>query len=229
MPPEVPDPRASHHARSLATAEARHGGDGEPCVEHVGDGVVADAEGAWHEQADKWRTRWPRWRGARTDTGRRRYRSSTGKSREPILSQNDMSASRERLTEEDFRRLLEFRDGLRRFLRWGEDRARSVGLTSAQHQLLLAVRGHGSPPSIGDLASHLLLRHHSAVELVDRTVTAGLVERIPDPEDHRVVRLRLTKTGRYRLDALSAAHLEELSRLRARFESLWDRLPEPLP
>jgi len=129
------------------------------------------------------------------------------------------------LSDGDFERLLAFRDGLRRFLRWSEEQARGVGLTGPQHQLLLAVRGHGHPPSIGEVAEHLLLRHHSAVELVDRAERAGLVARHPDPDDQRVVRLRLTAEGEARLVALTEAHLEELSRLRARFESLWDHLP----
>jgi len=130
------------------------------------------------------------------------------------------------LEDADFARLLAFRDGLRRFLRWSDDQARSVGLTGAQHQLLLAVRGHGSPPSIREVAEHLLLRHHSAVELVDRAEAAGLLARVADPEDHRVVRLRLTPDGEAKVAALSAAHLEELSRLRPRFAVLWSDLPE---
>lgn len=131
------------------------------------------------------------------------------------------------LSEDDFARLLTFRDGLRRFLRWSEEQAKSVGLTGAQHQLLLAVRGHGAPPSIGEIAGHLLLRHHSVVELVDRAVSAGLIERVGDPTDQRVVRVRLTAKGLRKVEALAAAHLEELSRLRGRFESLWDHLPDP--
>ncbi|HEX8003153.1 MAG TPA: MarR family winged helix-turn-helix transcriptional regulator [Mycobacteriales bacterium] len=130
------------------------------------------------------------------------------------------------LRDEEYERLLAFRDGLRRFLRWSEDEARRVGLTGPQHQLLLAIRGHGTPPSVGDVAAHLLLRHHSAVELVDRAVAAGLVRRAPDPDDQRVVRLRLTPAGERKVAALAAAHLEELSRLRPRLESLWARLPE---
>ncbi len=114
------------------------------------------------------------------------------------------------LTDADFRRLLGFRDGLRRFLRWSDEQAKTVGLTGAQHQLLLAVRGHGSPPSIGEVADHLLLRHHSAVELVDRAVSAGLVQRVDDPVDHRVVRVGLTRRGSDKVEALAAAHLEEL-------------------
>ena len=46
------------------------------------------------------------------------------------------------LSDADFVRLLDFRDGLRRFLRWSEAEAKRVGLTASQHQLLLAVRGH---------------------------------------------------------------------------------------
>lgn len=128
-------------------------------------------------------------------------------------------------TDADYATLLEFRDGLRRFLHWSERAARAAGIAPAQHQLLLAVRGHGSSPSIGEIAEHLMLRHHSAVELVDRCVRAHLVRRVHDPEDQRVVRLELTAEGRRRLSALSAAHLEELSRLRPRLDVLWRHLP----
>jgi DNA-binding MarR family transcriptional regulator len=130
-------------------------------------------------------------------------------------------------SDDDFERLLAFRDGLRRFLRWSEDQAKGVGLTANQHQLLLAVRGRPEPPSIGEVAEHLLLKHHSAVELVDRAEAAGLVARRADPNDHRVVRLALTADGEAKLAALAAAHLEELSRLRPTFESLWALLPAP--
>lgn len=133
------------------------------------------------------------------------------------------------LTHADFERLLAFRDGLRRFLHWSDDQAKEVGLTGAQHQLLLAVRGHGSLPSIREVAEHLLLRHHSVVELVDRAEAAGLVERVDDRDDQRVVRLRLTPTGTEKVESLAAAHLEELSRLRTRFATLWDDLPARTP
>ncbi|HWL41415.1 MAG TPA: MarR family winged helix-turn-helix transcriptional regulator [Ilumatobacter sp.] len=130
------------------------------------------------------------------------------------------------LTDAELARLLAFRDGLRRFLHWSERQAKAAGLTAAQHQLLLAIRGHGSAPSIGEVADHLLLRHHSAVELVDRAVVAGLVERVGDTDDHRVVRLGLTPHGMARVEALAGAHLEELSRLRASFDALWVDLPD---
>jgi DNA-binding MarR family transcriptional regulator len=121
--------------------------------------------------------------------------------------------AQQELDDRDFAELLRFRDALRQFLRWSQDRAREAGLTPAQHQLLLAVRGHGGEPTIGEVAEHLLLRHHSAVELVDRAARAGLLERRSGADDRRVVHLALTPEGAARLAALSAAHLVELQRL----------------
>lgn len=117
------------------------------------------------------------------------------------------------LSDEDFAHLLAVRDHLRAFLHWSEGQARDAGLTAMQHQLLLVVRGHGSTPAITDVAAHLMLRHHSVVELVDRAERAGLVERRHDDSDHRVARVSLTEEGERRLSRLSATHLEELARL----------------
>ena len=84
-----------------------------------------------------------------------------------------MTTSERELTDDDYRRLLELRTGLRRFVRWSEQQARNAGITPAQHQLLLAVRGHpGGAPTVSEIAAHLLLRHHSAVGLVDRAVAS---------------------------------------------------------
>jgi len=117
------------------------------------------------------------------------------------------------LSEADFAELLRFRDGLRRFMRWSEEQARAAGLTPAQHQLLLAIRGHEGDPTIGDVAAHLLLKHHSTVELIDRAERGGLIRRYSDPDDHRIVRLTLSASGERRLASLSTAHLAELARL----------------
>ncbi|MDQ6797717.1 MAG: MarR family winged helix-turn-helix transcriptional regulator [Actinomycetota bacterium] len=136
-----------------------------------------------------------------------------------------------RLEARDYHRLLTFRDGLRRFQHWSEAQAAAVGLTPSQHQLLLAIRGHDgdglaghTPPAVGDVAAHLMLRHHSAVELINRAVGAGLVVRHADPADHRVVRLDLTPEGARRLEALTALHLDELSRLAPGLAPLWEGL-----
>lgn len=126
------------------------------------------------------------------------------------------------LSDRDFQRLLQLRTRLRGFLRWSEAQARAAGVPPTQHQLLLAVRGHSDRrgPTIGEAADYLFLRHHSAVELVDRAGQAGLVERRADPDDARVVRLGLTPTGRAALDRLTALHFEELRRLASSLTAL---------
>jgi len=117
------------------------------------------------------------------------------------------------LTDADYTGLLAFRDQLRRFLHWSEQQAIAAGITPAQYQLLLAVRGHpAGTPTVRDVAEHLLLRHHSVVGLIDRAEAADLVERRPDPGDHRVVRLRLTASGARVLRRLAGLHLDELRR-----------------
>jgi DNA-binding MarR family transcriptional regulator len=129
-------------------------------------------------------------------------------------------------SDEDYRRLLELRTGLRRFLRWSEEQARAAGLTPAHHQLLLAIRGHPDRrgPTVGDVAGYLLLRHHSAVGLVDRAVAAGLIARSQDTDNASAVRLRLTENGSRQLEALSELHLEELAHLAPTMHVLWDAL-----
>lgn len=131
-----------------------------------------------------------------------------------------------KLSPDDFAQLLAFRTDLRRFERWSERQARAAGLSPAQHQLLLAVKGHGDKrgPTIGDIAEYLLLRPHSAVELVDRAEAAGLVERQRTDDDGRVVRVRLTLDGGRRLYALTSLHVDELRRLAPSLKHLADGL-----
>jgi DNA-binding MarR family transcriptional regulator len=127
-----------------------------------------------------------------------------------------------RVTRQDFQRLLEFRVALRQFQRWSEEQAAAAGLTHVQHQLLVAIKGHrgNQPPAVGDLAGYLLLRPHSTVELIDRAEAAGLVERVPDASDGRVVRVRLTKDGDRIVRRLTRAHLDRLRELAAVLDEL---------
>ena len=135
---------------------------------------------------------------------------------------------RAKLTDADYQALLDFRNGLRRYLHWSSEEAAKAGLTTAQHQLLLAVRGHPGPdkPTITDVAHDLMLRHHSAVELADRAEKAGLIERLAEPSDRRVTRLGLTPQGKRKLENLAGSHLEELARMAPRIARLWSGLKE---
>jgi DNA-binding MarR family transcriptional regulator len=112
----------------------------------------------------------------------------------------------------DYQTLAEFRYLLRKFLAFSKAAAEGSGLTAQQHQVLLAIKGYGGETglTIGEIADRLLIRHHSAVELVDRLVAIGLARRSVDREDRRRVRVTLAAKAEARLKELSAAHLAEL-------------------
>ncbi len=125
----------------------------------------------------------------------------------------------------DYRLLSEFRYLIRCFLEFSETAAVRAGLTARQHQALLAIKGvrEDAAPTIGYLAERLRVQHHSAVELVDRLVEAGLVVRVPDPGDRRRVKLELTASAERHLAELSTSHLEELKRMRPALLELLDQ------
>jgi DNA-binding MarR family transcriptional regulator len=132
------------------------------------------------------------------------------------------------LSDAEFEQLLALRTGLRRFVHWSEEQARVAGITPAQHQLLLAVRGHPAEvgPTIGELAGYLLLRPHSTSELIDRAVGAGLLTRAPDPGNASIVRVALTPLGNEKLRELSAVHLQELAELGPTMRTLWKAIEQ---
>ena len=138
-----------------------------------------------------------------------------------------MTARAAELSTREFQDLAEFRYQIRRFLRFSEDESRASGIEPQQHQLLLAIKGlpDGAMPSIGELASRMLIRHHSTVELVNRLTEHGAVERVAAETDHREVLVRLTKKGEALLHRLSVAHHEEL---RAKGPELMKSLGEVL-
>ena len=127
-------------------------------------------------------------------------------------------------TEPDFAALLRFRTALRTFNRWSEAQAATVGLTHIQHQLLLAVKGHGDArgPTIGEVADYLLVRQQSVVELASRIEALGFIERHADETDGRVVRLLLTPSGQASIRALTELHLRELRTLAPLLQALLD-------
>ena len=93
--------------------------------------------------------------------------------------------------------------------------AADVGLTSQHYQAMLVVRGcpEDQRITINDLARQLLIKHNSAVELVDRLVEGRLLLREASPVDRRKVQLRLTGRGRQVLAKLAATHRRELQQI----------------
>jgi len=116
------------------------------------------------------------------------------------------------LTDADYLALAHFRHLIRKFLHFSEGAAHAVSLEPQQHQALLAIRALDLPPgpAISQLADFLLVRHHSAVGLVDRLESRGLVVRTRGMDDRREVRVRLTASGEDLLERLSIQHRDEL-------------------
>lgn len=121
-------------------------------------------------------------------------------------------ATEQELSIHEYQTLAEFRYQLRRFLRFSEEAARSVGLEPQQHQLLLALKGlpEGRTATVGELAERLQIQHHSTVELINRMVERDLIERTRDENDQRRVNISLTATGDEVLRKLSLLTHSEL-------------------
>lgn len=130
------------------------------------------------------------------------------------------------LQKADYENLARFRYLLRRFGAFSEAAANRAGLTTQQHQALLAIKGFPSREriSIGELAQWLNVRHHSVVGLIDRLAARQLVRRTRDPTDQRRVRLELTPKAQALLAGLSAVHRDELRRLAPVLQALLGRL-----
>jgi DNA-binding MarR family transcriptional regulator len=137
-----------------------------------------------------------------------------------VAKTREAGGGRRQPSQADYETLSEFRYRIRCFLEFSQEAARAVGLTSRQHQALLAIKGFrgGGPASVGDLAERLRIRHHSAAELVDRLAEAGLVERAHGAGDQRRVLLHLTAHAEGQLAQLSTAHLEELEKAGSIFD-----------
>jgi DNA-binding MarR family transcriptional regulator len=116
------------------------------------------------------------------------------------------------LTLADYESLAELRYQIRCFLHFSEQASRIAGLEPRQHQLMLALKGLPAEirPRIGELAERLQIRHHSAVELVNRLSAGGYVRRHRGGEDAREVLLSLTSKGEKVLKELSLHHRAEL-------------------
>jgi DNA-binding MarR family transcriptional regulator len=118
----------------------------------------------------------------------------------------------EKITENEYRALGELRYRIRRFLQEGDVTAKESGLEPQQYLLLLAIRGlpAGQEATITTLAERLSLRHHSAVELIDRMEARGYVKRLRGREDRRQVLVTLLPRGEKLLEKVVEQRIIEL-------------------
>ncbi|MEO7549408.1 MAG: MarR family transcriptional regulator [Ramlibacter sp.] len=130
------------------------------------------------------------------------------------------------LATHDYAQLATFRSALREFLHFSEKAAAAQGLTSQHYQAMLILRGSAeiAPVTINDMARQLIIKHNSAVGLIDRLALGGLVARERCLSDRRKVELRLTAHGRTVLARLAGTHRRELKRIAPLMERIFESL-----
>ena len=132
-------------------------------------------------------------------------------------------------SDEDLAGLARFRQALRKFVAFSEQVAADHGVTVQWYQALLVVRTYRGAKhiSVGELAEQLMIRDHSAAELVSRLAQAKLVRRKTDPSDRRRSLVVITRAGERRLAELATVHLRKLREARSVFANFFGAAAEP--
>ncbi len=76
-----------------------------------------------------------------------------------------------------------------------EDALEAVGLSMAKHGVLTHLAEAGEPMTLSELAERASCVRSNITQLIDRLEAEGLVQRVDDHEDRRIIRARLTRAG----------------------------------
>jgi DNA-binding MarR family transcriptional regulator len=135
------------------------------------------------------------------------------------------------ITTGEYRALAELRYRIRHFLREGDAVAQAAGLEPQQYLLLLTIRGlpAGEEATIRTLADRLALKHHSAVELIDRLEAHGYVRRTRGRDDRRRVLVSLLPRGERLLEEVVRQRINELRSYGHELVRAIDQLLEKTP
>jgi DNA-binding MarR family transcriptional regulator len=109
------------------------------------------------------------------------------------------------------------------------------GLSVARYSILRMLTQR-EPMPLSWIADKHFSQRSNITAVVDRLVRDGLVERLPDPVDRRVIRVQLTTLGRETVDAARSPHLDFLAKIMSpldeedmrRLIALLDKLSAPL-
>src|SRR6266699_6942375 len=118
-----------------------------------------------------------------------------------------------RLEPGDYEALANFRYLLRKFLRFSKDFLSAKShLSPEQYEALLAIKVFASSGglNISQLSERLQVRHHSAVNIVDRLVERKLITREPGETDRRRRHVALAAKGEKLIEELAATHRKEI-------------------
>ena len=91
----------------------------------------------------------------------------------------------------------------------------AYGLNAASFDVLATLRRSGAPYTLspGDLIAWTMVTSGTMTNRIDQLVKAGLVERIPNPQDGRGFLISLTEEGLRVIDGAVTAHAETQERL----------------
>lgn len=117
-----------------------------------------------------------------------------------------------RITAGEYRALAELLYCIQRFVHDADTAARQAGLSPQHYLMMLAIRGLplSGADTIGTLAEREALRHHSAVELIDRLEERGYVRRSRGQKDRRLVMVSLLWSEEWLLEEVVRRRLGEL-------------------
>ena len=118
------------------------------------------------------------------------------------------------LSSEDYQALAELRYLGRKFLRFSKDFLKEkAALNPEQYEALLAVKAFaGESLTISQLSERLQIKHHSAINIVDRLVAKKLIRRKAGKHDRRERHLELTNKGERLVEELAYVHYRELTK-----------------
>ncbi len=130
---------------------------------------------------------------------------------------------------DDYEALAELRYLGRKFLRFSKDLlAASAGLNPEQYEALLAIKAFpGKSITISQLSERLQVKHHSAVNIVNRLAERKLLRRTEGEKDRRERHLELTAKGEGLIEELAAVHYTELRNRSAEMIKALQRLRQP--
>src|SRR5438874_13616221 len=132
-----------------------------------------------------------------------------------------------RVDPDNYEALAEFRYLLRKFLRFSKDFLRTTaGLNPEQYEALLAVKAFAAPVglTISELSERLQVKHHSAVNIVDRLAERKLITREAGETDRRRRHVQLTAKGEKLIEELAAVHRKEIRMRSAEMIKVLERL-----
>jgi len=132
-----------------------------------------------------------------------------------------------RLDSDDYEGLANFRYLLRKFLRFSKDFLRATaGLNPEQYEALLAIKAFAAPVglTISELSERLQVKHHSAVNIVDRLAERKLITREAGETDRRRRHIQLTAKGEKLIEELAAVHRKEIRMRSAEMIKVLERL-----